>query len=196
MIFGAVAANGQKNLKRIIAYSSIGNMCYYLDGLSVGTNYVIQISIIFIFIYLIMNLCFFCCLFMMKRKDKFFYNLEDLAGLSKNHPIISLSLLILLFSLAGIPPMAGFFAKFYIFMSVIEQSMYFLAIVGLLSTVISAFYYLRIIKIIYFDPPKEQYDQDHNFGLKISLTIATLLILFYFVYPSGLINLVSKINLI
>ena len=92
--------------------------------------------------------------------------------------------------------MAGFFAKFYIFMSVIEQSMYFLAIVGLLSTVISAFYYLRIIKIIYFDPPKEQYDQDHNFGLRISLTIATLLILFYFVYPSGLINLVSKINLI
>ena len=196
MIFGAVAAIGQKNLKRLIAYSSIGHMGYALAGLAVGTNSGIQSSIIYISIYVIMNLGIFCCLFMMKRKDKFFDNLEDLAGLSKNHPIISLSLLILLFSLAGIPPMAGFFAKFYIFMSVIEQSMYFLAIVGLLSTVISAFYYLRIIKIIYFDPPKEQYDQDHNFGLKISLTIATLLILFYFVYPSGLINLVSKINLI
>ena len=196
MIFGAVSAIGQKNLKRLIAYSSIGHMGYALAGLAVGTNSGIQSSIIYISIYLIMNLGIFCCLFMMKRKDKFFDNLEDLAGLSKNHPIISLSLLILLFSLAGIPPMAGFFAKFYIFMSVIEQSMYFLAIVGLLSTVISAFYYLRIIKIIYFDPPKEQYDQDHNFGLKISLTIATLLILFYFVYPSGLINLVSKINLI
>ncbi len=196
MIFGAVSAIGQKNLKRLIAYSSIGHMGYALAGLAVGTNSGIQSSIIYISIYLIMNLGIFCCLFMMKRKDKFFDNLEDLAGLSKNHPIISLSLLILLFSLAGIPPMAGFFAKFYIFMSVIEQSMYFLAIVGLLSTVISAFYYLKIIKIIYFDPPKEQYDQDHNFGLKISLTIATLLILFYFVYPSGLINLVSKINLI
>ena len=196
MIFGAVSAIGQKNLKRLIAYSSIGHMGYALAGLAVGTNSGIQSSIIYISIYLIMNLGIFCCLFMMKRKDKFFDNLEDLAGLSKNHPIISLSLLILLFSLAGIPPMAGFFAKFYIFMSVIEQSMYFLAIVGLLSTVISAFYYLRIIKIIYFDPPKEQYDQDHNFGLKISLTIATLLILFYFVYPSGLIDLVSKINLI
>ena len=196
MIFGAVSAIGQKNLKRLIAYSSIGHMGYALAGLAVGTNSGIQSSIIYISIYLIMNLGIFCCLFMMKRKDKFFDNLEDLSGLSKNHPIISLSLLILLFSLAGIPPMAGFFAKFYIFMSVIEQSMYFLAIVGLLSTVISAFYYLRIIKIIYFDPPKEQYDQDHNFGLKISLTIATLLILFYFVYPSGLINLVSKINLI
>jgi len=196
MILGAVSAIGQKNLKRLIAYSSIGHMGYALAGLAVGTNSGIQSSIIYISIYLIMNLGIFCCLFMMKRKDKFFDNLEDLAGLSKNHPIISLSLLILLFSLAGIPPMAGFFAKFYIFMSVIEQSMYFLAIVGLLSTVISAFYYLRIIKIIYFDPPKEQYDQDHNFGLKISLTIATLLILFYFVYPSGLINLVSQINLI
>ena len=169
MIFGAVSAIGQKNLKRLIAYSSIGHMGYALAGLAVGTNSGIQSSIIYISIYLIMNLGIFCCLFMMKRKDKFFDNLEDLAGLSKNHPIISLSLLILLFSLAGIPPMAGFFAKFYIFMSVIEQSMYFLAIVGLLSTVISAFYYLRIIKIIYFDPPKEQYDQDHNFGLKISI---------------------------
>ena len=196
MILGAVAAIGQKNLKRLIAYSSIGHMGYALAGLAVGTNSGIQSSIIYISIYLIMNLGIFCCLFMMKRKDKFFDNLEDLSGLSKNHPIISLSLLILLFSLAGIPPMAGFFAKFYIFMSVIEQSMYFLAIVGLIATVVSAFYYLKIIKIIYFDPPKEIYDQDHHIGLKISLTLATLLILFYFVYPSGLINLVSQINLI
>ena len=143
-----------------------------------------------------MNLGIFCCLFAMKRNNKFFDNLEDLSGLSKNHPIISLSLLILLFSLAGIPPMAGFFAKFYIFISVIEQSMYFLAIVGLISTVISAFYYLRIIKIIYFDPPKEKYDQINYFGLKISLALSTLLILLYFIYPSVLISLVSKINII
>ena len=148
MILGAVSAIGQKNLKRLIAYSSIGHMGYALAGLAVGTNSGIQSSIIYISIYLIMNLGIFCCLFMMKRKNKFFDNLEDLSGLSKNHPIISLSLLILLFSLAGIPPMAGFFAKFYIFMSVIEQSMYFLAIVGLITTVISAFYYLKIIKII------------------------------------------------
>ena len=125
MILGAVSAIGQKNLKRLIAYSSIGHMGYALAGLAVGTNSGIQSSIIYISIYLIMNLGIFCCLFMMKRKNKFFDYLEDLSGLSKNHPIISLSLLILLFSLAGIPPMAGFFAKFYIFMSVIEQSMYF-----------------------------------------------------------------------
>ena len=196
MILGAVAAIGQKNLKRLIAYSSIGHLGYALAGLAVGTNSGIQSSIIYISIYLIMNLGIFCCLFMMKRKDKFFDNLEDLSGLSKNHPIISLSLLILLFSLAGIPPMAGFFAKFYIFMSVIKESMYFLAIVGLLSTVISAFYYLKIIKIIYFDPPKEKYDQVNYFGVELSLTISTLLILLYFIYPSILINLVSKISVI
>ena len=196
MIFGAVAAIGQKNLKRLIAYSSIGHMGYALAGLAVGTNSGIQSSITYICIYLVMNLGFFCCLFMMKRDKQYFDNLDDLSGLSKNHPLISLSLLILLFSLAGIPPMAGFFAKFYIFVSVIEQSMYFLAIVGLISTVVSAFYYLRIIKIIYFDAPKEVYDQDYNIGLKISLIVSTLIILLYFIYPSGLINIVSKINII
>ena len=196
MIFGAISAIGQKNLKRLMAYSSIGHMGYALAGLAIGTNSGIQNSIIYICIYLVMNIGIFCCLFMMKRNNKFFDDLDDLSGLSKNHPIISLSLLILLFSLAGIPPTAGFFAKFYIFISVIEQSMYFLAIVGLISTVISAFYYLKIIKIIYFDPPKEKYDQDHYFGLKISLAASTLLILLYFIYPSVLINLALKINII
>jgi len=133
---------------------------------------------------------------MLKRNDQFYDNIEDLSGLSKNHPIISLSFMIILFSLAGIPPMAGFFAKFYIFISVIEQSMYFLAIVGLVSTVISAFYYLRIIKIIYFDSPKEKYDQINYFGLKISLALSTLLVLLYFIYPNVLINIVSRINII
>jgi len=196
MIFGAVSAIGQKNLKRLIAYSSIGHMGYALAGLAVGTNSGIQNSVIYILIYLTMNLGIFCCLFMLRRNDNFYENIDDLSGLSKNHPIISLSLLILLFSLAGIPPLAGFFAKFYIFISVIEESMYFLAIVGLISTVISAFYYLRIIKIIYFDPPKEKYERVEYLGLKISLALSTLLILLYFIYPGGLISLVSKINII
>ena len=98
--------------------------------------------------------------------------------------------------MAGIPPLAGFFAKFYIFKAVIEQSMYFLAIVGLLSTVIAAFYYLRIIKIIYFDPEKEKYDTDHPIGLKLSLLLSTIFILIYFIYPNGINDLVSKINII
>ena len=143
-----------------------------------------------------MNLALFSCLLMLKRKDQYYESLDDLSGLSKNHPLLSLSLLIILFSLAGIPPLAGFFAKFYVFKAVIEQSMYFLAIVGLLSTVIAAFYYLRIIKIIYFDKEKEKYDTDHSMWLKFSLTFSTLLILFYFVFPSKLIDIVSRINII
>ncbi len=196
MLFGAIAAIGQTNLKRLIAYSSISHVGYALAGLATGSNEGIQSSIIYITIYILMNLGFFSCLLMMRRNNKYFENIEDLSGLSKNHPLLSLSLLIILFSLAGIPPLAGFFAKFYIFKSVIEQSMYFLAIVGLLSTVVAAFYYLRIIKIMYFDKEQDKYDTDHSFWLKFSLTVSTLLILIYFVFPSQLIEVVSRINII
>ena len=143
-----------------------------------------------------MNLGLFSCLLMLKRNSEYYENIDDLSGLSKNHPMLSLSLLISLFSLAGIPPLAGFFAKFYVFKTVIEQSMYFLAVVGLLSTVIAAFYYLRLIKIMYFDEEKEKYDTDHSIWLKFSLTASTLLILIYFIFPSQLIEVVSKINII
>ncbi len=196
MLFGAIAAIGQTNLKRLIAYSSISHVGYALAGLATGSNDGIQSSVIYITIYILMNLGFFSCLLMMRRNNKYFEDIEDLSGLSKNHPLLSLSLLIILFSLAGIPPLAGFFAKFYIFKSVLEQSMYFLAIVGLLSTVVAAFYYLRIIKIIYFDKEKEKYDTDHSLWLKFSLTASTLLILIYFIFPSQLIEVVSRINII
>ena len=196
MLFGAIAAIGQKNLKRLVAYSSIGHMGYALAGLSTGTNQGIQSSITYISIYLFMNLAFFSCLFMLKRDEKYFENIEDLSGLAKNHPLLSFSFLIVLFSLAGIPPLAGFFAKFYIFTAVLEESMYFLAIVGLLSTVIAAFYYLRLIKIIYFDIEKEKYETNHNIGLKLSLLISSIFILFYFIYPSWLTEMVEKINII
>tara|TARA_Y100000817_G_scaffold226852_1_gene179660 strand:+ start:2567 stop:3985 length:1419 start_codon:yes stop_codon:yes gene_type:complete len=196
MIFGGVAAIGQKNLKRLVAYSSISHMGYALAGLSTGTNYGIQSSITYISIYLVMNLALFSCLFMMKIQNKYFENIEDLSGISKNHPLLSFAFLIILFSLAGIPPLAGFFAKFYIFMAVIEQSMYFLAITGLLATVVSAFYYLRIIKVIYFDPEKIKYDKDHNLGLKLTLIVSTFFLITYFVYPSILTELVNNINLI
>ncbi len=196
MLFGAVAAIGQTNLKRLIAYSSISHIGYALAGLATGSNDGIQSSIIYITIYILMNLGFFSCLLMMKRNNEYYETIEDLSGLSKNHPLLSISLLIILFSLAGIPPLAGFFAKFYIFKSVLEQSMYFLAIVGLLSTVIAAFYYLRVIKIMYFDKEKEKYDSDHSLWLKFSLTVSTLLLLIYFIFPSQLIEVVSKINII
>lgn len=196
MILGAVAAIGQTNLKRLMAYSAIGHMGYALAGLATGSNEGIQSTVIYLSIYLLMNLGIFSCIFMMKRKDIFYEDIQDLSGLSKNHPIISVCLLVLLFSLAGIPPLAGFFAKFYVFMAVIKVEMYTLAIIGLITTVISAFYYLRIIKIIYFDDPKEIFEIDQNFGLKVSLFLSTIIILIYFIYPSLLIDMVSNINVI
>ena len=196
MILGAVAAIGQTNIKRLMAYSSIGHMGYALAGLATGSNEGIQGTVIYLSIYLLMNLGIFSCIFMMRRKDIFYEDIQDLSGLSKNHPIISFCLLVLLFSLAGIPPLAGFFAKLYVFMAVIKVEMYTLAIMGLITTVISAFYYLRIIKIIYFDESKETFEIDQNFGLRISLALSTIIILVYFIYPSLLIDVVSNINLI
>ena len=196
MIFGAVAAIGQTNLKRLVAYSSISHVGYALAGISTGTNEGIQSSVIYILIYIIMNLGLFSCILMLKRGDKYFENIEDLSGLSKNHPLLSISLLVILFSLAGIPPLAGFFAKFYVFKIVIEQSMYSLAIIGLLSTVVAAFYYLRIVKIIYFDKEKEMFDKNHGLPIKFTLSLSTLLILLYFIFPSKLIEIASSINII
>ena len=193
MILGAVAAIGQNNIKRLMAYSSIGHMGYALAGLATGTNAGIQSTIIYLTIYLVMNLGAFGCIFMMKRENVFYENINELSGLSKNHPVLSLSFLIILFSLAGIPPLAGFFAKFYVFMSVIEVKMYALAVIGLVTTVVSAFYYLRIIKVIYFDKPKEPFEKCYDWGLKISLILSSILILIYFVRPSALTNIISSI---
>ena len=194
MVLGAIAAIGQNNIKRLMAYSSIGHMGYALAGLSVGTNEGIQSTIIYITIYLIMNLGAFGCIFMMKRENVFFENINDLSGLSKNHPLLAFSFLIILFALAGIPPLAGFFAKFYIFMSVIKAEMYALAIIGLVTTVISAFYYLKIIKIIYFDKPKKPFDINHDWGLKTSIILSSILILIYFIYPTALTDVISSIK--
>jgi len=195
MVLGAVAAIGQNNIKRLMAYSSIGHMGYALAGLSTGTIAGIQSTIIYLIIYLVMNLGAFGCIFMLKRENTFYENINDLSGLSKNHPMLALSFLVILFSLAGIPPLAGFFAKFYIFMSVIESKMYVLAIIGLLTTVVSAFYYLRIIKIIYFDKPKKPFELNYDWGLRGSLILSSILVLIYFIYPSILIDLISSIQI-
>jgi len=177
MMLGAFAAIGQTNLKRLLAYSTIGHMGYALAGIATGSISGIQATIIYLIIYLVMNVGIFGCIFMMKRENTFYEDISDLSGLSKNHPLLALCFLIMLFSLAGIPPLAGFFAKFYIFMAVIEAKMFILAILGLLTTVVSAFYYLRIIKIIYFDKPKNSFETNYDWGLKISLILSSVLII-------------------
>ncbi|MAJ22309.1 MAG: NADH-quinone oxidoreductase subunit N [Candidatus Pelagibacter sp. TMED64] len=194
MVFSSIAAIGQINIKRLLAYSSIGHMGYALAGISTGTSEGIQSTIIYIIIYSVMNLGIFSSLFLLKKKNIFNEDIKELSGLSKNHPLIGFALLILLFSLAGIPPLAGFFAKFYIFMAVIKSEMYLLAIIGLLSTVISAFYYLRIIKVIYFDKATQEFDEIKNYGAKMVLFITCVFLGLYFINPSSLINLVSAIK--
>ena len=193
MILGAVAAIGQSNIKRLIAYSSIGHIGFALAGISTNTLTGYSSSIAYITIYVIMNLGIFACIFLMKKDGRYCENLTDLSGISKRHPMLSISLLIILFSLAGIPPLAGFFAKFYIFMSVIESKMYMLAIIGLLSTVISAFYYLRIIKIIYFDDANKSFDQIKNFGISTTLILSSFILITFFMYPSFLNNIVKTL---
>ena len=196
MILGAVAAMVQKNFKRLLAYSSIGHIGYALAGVATGAVSGYESAIVYISIYVIMNIGAFSCLYLLKKDGQYRENISDLSGISKKHPLLAISFLIILFSLAGVPPLGGFFAKFYIFKSVLEQSMFFLAIVGLLSTVVAAFYYLRLIKIMYFDKEKEKYDEDHSLWLRFSLGASTLLILIYFIFPSQLIEIVSRINMI
>ena len=193
MILGAVAAIGQNNIKRLMAYSSIGHIGYALAGVATGSISGFSNSIVYITIYVVMNIGAFGCIFMMKKEGKYSEEIKDLSGISKKQPILALALLIILFSLAGIPPLAGFFAKFYIFMSVIESEMYTLAVIGLLTTVISAFYYLRIIKIIYFDEIKIEFDKIKNLNITATVFLSCVILTTFFLYPSLLSGIVIKI---
>ena len=193
MILGAIAAIGQKNIKRLLAYSSISHIGYALAGVATGVISGYQSAIVYITIYVIMNIGAFSCLYLLKKDGEYKENISDLSGISKKQPILAFSFLIILFSLAGIPPLGGFFAKFYIFTSVLEQKMYTLAVIGLLTTVISAFYYLKIIKTIYFDDSLITYDTTKNKIAQLSILISCSILLTFFLYPSILNNLVDKL---
>jgi NADH-quinone oxidoreductase subunit N len=193
MILGAVAAIVQKNIKRLLAYSSIGHVGYALAGVATGVISGYESSIIYISIYVVMNIGAFSCLYLLKKDGEYRENISDLSGLSKKQPLLAISFLVILFSLAGIPPLAGFFAKFYVFTAVIEQKMYALAIIGLLTTVISAFYYLRIIKIIYFDDSAISFDPVKNSVAKLSVLISCAILITFFLYPAILNNVVDAL---
>ena len=193
MILGAVAAISQKNIKRLLAYSSIGHIGYALAGVATGNISGYQSAIVYISIYVIMNIGIFSCLYLLKKDGEYKENISDLSGVSKKHPLLAISFLIILFSLAGIPPLGGFFAKFYIFSAVLEQQMFTLAIIGLLTTVISAFYYLKIIKIIYFDDSAITFDAVKNKKAQASILISCSILLTFFLYPSILNKLVVSL---
>jgi NADH-quinone oxidoreductase subunit N len=186
MALGSFAAIGQHNIKRLMAYSSIGHMGYALVGLAAGTPEGVQGVIIYLAIYVVMTLGTFACILAMRRDGKMVEEIDQLSGLSRTNPLMALMLAVLLFSLAGIPPLAGFFAKFYVFLAAIEAGLYALAVIGVLLSVVGAYYYLRIVKIMYFDDPAEPFEP-------MSTTLATVLgvsgglILLYFIYPAPLV---------
>ena len=193
MILGAVAAIGQTNIKRLLAYSSIGHIGYALAGVATGVISGYESAIVYIAIYVIMNIGAFSCLYLLKKDGEYKEKISDLSGISKKHPILAISFLVILFSLAGIPPLGGFFAKFYVFTAVLEQKMYALAIIGLLTTVISAFYYLKIIKTIYFDDSIITFDAPRNRFAQLSILISCITLLTFFLYPSVLNNVAESL---
>jgi len=195
MLLGAVAAIGQNNIKRLIAYSSIGHIGYAIAGMAAGTENGFRNTILYITIYAVMNIGAFAFIFSMKRGQKYIEEISELSGASKNHPLMCFGLLIILFSLAGIPPLAGFFAKFYIFMSVIESGMFALAVIGLVTTVVSAFYYIRIVKIMYFDDSKKPFENFKDTGIQGSLILSCILLISFFLYPSILNDVISNISI-
>ena len=193
MILGAVAAMVQKNFKRLLAYSSIGHIGYALAGVATGAVSGYESAIIYISIYVIMNIGAFSCLYLLKKDGQYRENISDLSGISKKHPLLAISFLIILFSLAGVPPLGGFFAKFYVFVAVLEREMYTLAIIGLLTTVMSAFYYLKIIKTIYFDDSIIAFEHTKNRTAQISIFASCTILITFFLYPSILNNLVNSL---
>jgi NADH-quinone oxidoreductase subunit N len=191
MVLGAFAAIGQRNIKRLMAYSSIGHMGYALVGLSAGSEAGVQGVIIYLVIYLAMTVGTFACILSMRRGDEMVENIDDLAGLSRTSPWMAFLLAMLLFSLAGIPPLAGFFAKFYVFLAAIQAGLYVLAVIGVLASVVGAYSYVRIVKIMYFDEPAEGF-APMPVELRVVLGVSGAFVLF-FVFFAGQIGGVAEV---
>jgi NADH-quinone oxidoreductase subunit N len=190
MVLGSFAAIGQKNIKRLMAYSSIGHMGFALVGLAAGTVEGAQGVLVYITIYVAMTLGTFAVILTMKRSGQHVENISDFAGLSRTNPLLAFVFAMLLFSLAGIPPLAGFFAKFYVFVAAIKAGLFTLAVVGVLSSVVGAFYYLTIIKVMYFDEPLARLDP-MRMELRTVLAVAGLFNIFFFVYPGPLVSVAT-----
>jgi NADH-quinone oxidoreductase subunit N len=170
-----------------MAYSSIGHTGYVLVGLAAGTASGVHGVLIYITVYLFMVVGTFAVILCMRQHDRMVENIEDLAGLSKTHPMIALAMAIFMFSMAGIPPLAGFFGKLYVFLAAIESDLYALAIVGILTSVVGAFYYLRIVKIMYFDESHEPLDKWIGHDIAAILVGTGTFTLFFFIYPEPIL---------
>jgi NADH-quinone oxidoreductase subunit N len=187
MVLGSFAAIGQSNIKRLMAYSSIGHMGFALVGLAAGTAEGAQGVLVYIAIYVAMTLGSFAVILTMKRNGQPLENISDFAGLSRTNPLLAFCFAMLLFSLAGIPPLAGFFAKFYVFIAAIKAGLFTLAVVGVLASVVGCYYYLTIIKVMYFDEPLAKLDP-MRIELRTVLAVAGIFNILFFVYPGPLVG--------
>ena len=192
MLLGALAAIWQQNIKRLLAYSSIGHVGYALVGLAAGSKEGITGIGIYMAIYLAMNVGTFCCVLSMRRQGLMAEGIDDLAGLARNHPMMAAAMAVFMFSMAGIPPLAGFFGKLYVFLAAVNEGLYTLAIIGVLTSVVGAYYYLRIVKIMYFDEPADAFDKTAGREVGVIMTFAGLFTLLFFVFPSPIVNAATQ----
>jgi NADH-quinone oxidoreductase subunit N len=191
MILGAVAAIGQTNIKRLMAYSSIGHMGYTLLGLAAGTTQGVQGVLIYLTIYLITNAGVFVCILAMRRDGEAVETMADLAGLSRTRPMLALAFAALMLSLAGLPPFAGFWGKFYVFLAAMDAHLYSLAVIGVIASVVGAYYYLRIVKIMYFDEPAPAFDEDMSWNLGAILASTSIFVLAFVVGGGPIVALAA-----
>jgi NADH-quinone oxidoreductase subunit N len=190
MALGSFAAIGQRNFKRLMAYSSIGHMGFALVGLAAGTSEGVQGVLVYIAIYVTMTLGVFAVILSMRRTTGMVESIDQLAGLARTHPTMAFFLAMLLFSMAGVPPLAGFFAKFYVFLAAIKAGLYLLAVLGVVTSVVGAYYYLAIVKLMYFDEPVGKFEQ-MPYELRVVLAICGLFNIFFFLYPAPLVGIAS-----
>jgi NADH-quinone oxidoreductase subunit N len=190
MVLGSFAAIGQRNIKRLMAYSSIGHMGFALIGLAAGTSEGVQGVLVYIAIYVTMTLGVFAVILSMRRSTGMVETTDQLAGLARTHPTTAFFMAMLLFSMAGIPPLAGFFAKFYVFLAAIKAGLYILSVIGVVASVVGAYYYLAIIKAMYFDEPAEAF-VEMPYELRVVLLLCGLFNILFFVYPGPLVGLAS-----
>jgi len=190
MALGSFAAIGQRNIKRLMAYSSIAHMGFALIGLAAGTSEGVQGVLVYVAIYVTMTLGVFAVILSMRRSTGMVESIDQLAGLARTHPTMAFFLAMLLFSMAGVPPLAGFFAKFYVFLAAIKAGLYVLAVLGVLASVVGAYYYLAIVKVMYFEEPAGSF-VPMPYELRVVLAICGLFNIFFFIYPAPLIGMAS-----
>ncbi|MCB9960439.1 MAG: NADH-quinone oxidoreductase subunit NuoN [Rhodospirillaceae bacterium] len=191
MALGAFAAIAQRNIKRLMAYSSIGHVGFALVGLAAGSEDGVRGVLVYMAIYVAMSLGTFATILCMRVNGRMVESLDDLAGLSRTNPMLAFGMAIFMFSMAGIPPLAGFFAKLYVFMAAIQAQLYTLAVLGVVSSVVAAFYYLRIVKLMYFDEPTEAFDRPIERSMSTILVATGLFTALFFAYPGPLLDAAS-----